>query len=78
MSFTEHDDCFIWRCDKAGCGHEAVFAPNDFWSCVAELKSRRWEFFRDSEGAWAHHCGKCRRSSASILDMPSNKLRGSG
>jgi hypothetical protein len=62
MTFREYDDCFIWRCDK--CRHEAVFPPGDFWSCVAELKARRWEFIRDDEGGdWSHKCWKCRKAS---------------
>jgi hypothetical protein len=76
MSFSEYEDAFVWRCDKPGCGHEAVFAPGDFWGCVAELKSRRWEFFKDSEGDWSHHCGRCRKSSASILDMKPKRASG--
>jgi hypothetical protein len=73
MTFSEHQDCFEWRCDK--CGHSVEFAPGNFWSCVAELKSRRWEFFRDDqEGGWSHHCGRCRRSSASILDMKPKRV----
>jgi hypothetical protein len=60
MSFFEHDDCFIWRCDK--CLNEAVFAPGNFWSCVAELKARRWGFIR-GEGDWDHRCPECRKAS---------------
>jgi hypothetical protein len=56
MSFYEYDDCFIWRCDK--CPHEAVFPPGNFWSCVAELKSRRWTFIRE-DGDWSHRCPSC-------------------
>jgi hypothetical protein len=60
MSFYEYDDAFIWRCDK--CLHEAVFAPGNFWSCVAELKARRWGFIR-GEGDWDHRCPECRKKS---------------
>jgi hypothetical protein len=60
MSFEEHPDCFIWRCNGKGCGKEVIFPPTDFWGCVAELKSRQWSFYRDEEtGDWTHHCGRC-------------------
>jgi hypothetical protein len=69
MTFREYDDCFIWRCDK--CHHEAVFPPGNFWSCVAELKARRWEFIRDDEGGdWSHKCPECRKASeVNVLEM---------
>jgi hypothetical protein len=68
MSFEEHPDCFIWRCDK--CGHEAVFPPNDFWDCVAELKARRWGFSPPQGGDdWSHYCGRCRKPLAEVLKM---------
>jgi hypothetical protein len=73
MGFSEHEDCFVWQCDK--CGHSAVFPLDDFWGAVAELKARRWEFSRDGED-WYHTCQKCRRTAAQILDMPSNKISG--
>jgi hypothetical protein len=65
MSFEEHDDCFIWLCEKS------VFPPGNFWACVAELKSRRWSFTRDDEnGVWTHYCWKCRNAvEAEILNM---------
>jgi hypothetical protein len=69
MSFEEHDDCFLWRCDK--CGHEALFPPKDFWDCVAELKARRWGFTPPHGGDdWEHTCGRCRKSLAEVLKMP--------
>jgi hypothetical protein len=73
MSFEEHSDVFLWRCDQ--CGHEAIFPPNDFWSCVAELKSRRWGFSPPEQGVeggdtWSHYCGRCRskHQRTSIMD----------
>jgi hypothetical protein len=65
--FVEYDDCFIWKCEQ--CGKEAQFAPNDFWSCVAELKSRGWGFERD-EGEWHHSCGYCnhKRRQTNIME----------
>jgi hypothetical protein len=68
MSFYEYDDCFVWRCDH--CSRSAEFPPGNFWSCVAELKSRGWTFSRDDEGSWSHRCRNCQKSAAEILDMP--------
>jgi hypothetical protein len=73
--FSEFDDCFQWKCDK--CGLTAEFAPGDFYRALGELKARGWGIVRDDDG-WAHYCAKHKRSAAQILDMPSNKLRGSG
>ena len=69
MTFREYDDCFLWYCDK--CHHQAVFPPGNFWSCVAELKARRWEFIRDDEARdWSHRCPECRKIvEAEILNM---------
>jgi hypothetical protein len=69
MSFEEHEDCFIWRCEK--CRLEAVFPPGNFWGAVAELKARRWSLSRDDEsGVWTHYCWKCRNAvAAEIMNM---------
>jgi hypothetical protein len=59
MSFEEHNDCFIWRCNGKDCRNEVIFPPTDFWGCVAELKSRQWSFYREDDGDWSHYCGRC-------------------
>jgi hypothetical protein len=72
MSFEEHDDCFIWRCNGKDCQKEVIFAPTDFWGCVGEMKSRGWSFFRDDEdGEWTHYCQRCqyKRRQTSIMDQ---------
>ena len=78
MSFSENEDCFEWSCD--GCGLTAEFkrgGRGSFMCCVDEIKLRGWLISRTRDGDWSHYCAKCRRkSAASILDMPSNKVRG--
>jgi hypothetical protein len=64
MSFYEYEDCFVWSCDR--CGKSAEFPPNDFWSALAELKSRGWRVERGREG-WAHTCPGCRKGEAARL-----------
>ena len=60
MSFEEYSDCFIWRCNGKDCRKEVVFPPDNFRDCVAELKYRRWSFYRDEEtGDWRHYCAYC-------------------
>jgi hypothetical protein len=73
MSFSEHDDCFVWTCDS--CNKRAMFPPGDFWRSLRELQSRGWECCRE-EGGWLHYCAKHKRSAAQILDTPSSRLRG--
>jgi hypothetical protein len=68
MSFEETKAGFFWTCDR--CRLVAEFPPVGFWHAVSELKARNWEFIRDHEGAWSHHCGKCRKTGAEILAMP--------
>ena len=57
MSFEEHSDCFIWRCNK--CGKEIIFKPQDFMGCVAELKARGWSFHLNDDRTWDHTCAYC-------------------
>jgi hypothetical protein len=57
MSFEEHSDCFLWRCNQ--CAKEVIFKPTDFFACVAELKARQWSFYRNDDGDWEHTCGYC-------------------
>jgi hypothetical protein len=59
MSFEEHPDCFIWRCNGKDCGKEIFFKPHDFFGCVAELKARGWTFHRYEDGDWSHTCAYC-------------------
>ena len=67
MSFEEHSDCFIWRCD--GCRLEAVFPPGNFWDALAQLKARGWQITRLDD--WVHRCGQCKKKSEEkILSMP--------
>jgi hypothetical protein len=68
MSFEEHDDCFVWQCNR--CGRKAIFPPNNFWGALPELKSRGWEIDRTYDGGWSHTCGRCRKTGAEILEMP--------
>ena len=67
MSFEEYEDSFVWKCDF--CGRSAEFPPDDFWSALAELKSRGWRISREDDG-WTHRCSRCRKSAAELLDMP--------
>ena len=78
MSFTELDDCFIWRCNGKDCEKEVMFAPNDFFGCVAELRARGWSFHLNEdtghEGGgrnWTHYCQRCRRErqQTSVFDQ---------
>ncbi len=71
MSFEDHEDCFLWRCDQ--CGKLAVFKPHDFHDCVAELRARGWSFSppeRWGEDDWTHTCGYCRHKhkQTNIMD----------
>jgi len=66
MSFEDLEEAFIWSCDE--CGRVVGFKPDDFWACVAELKSRGWGFER-SEGTWLHYCPKHRPRLAQVLKM---------
>jgi hypothetical protein len=82
MSFEEHSDCFLWRCDGKDCEKEVLFKPHDFMGCVAELRSRGWSFHLDEdtgrEGSgrqWSHYCGRCRKSLAEVLRMPLKQQR---
>jgi hypothetical protein len=62
MSFEEHPDCFIWRCNGKDCSKEVLFKPHDFMGCVAELRARGWSFhLNDDEGQrdWTHYCAYC-------------------
>ena len=66
MSFLEHEDCFVWRCDR--CRLEAAFPPSNFWSALSELKARGWQITRLDD--WVHHCAKCKKIvEAEILNM---------
>jgi hypothetical protein len=68
MAFDEYDDCFVWRCDR--CHTKAIFPPGNFWSALAELKSRGWLIEREDEG-WGHTCRRCVKAmSAEIMRMP--------
>lgn len=78
MSFQEFSDCFVWSCDGKDCDLKVVFKPHDFMACVAELKSRGWQFCLDEETGhegwgrdWRHYCQKCerKRRRTSILDQ---------
>jgi predicted RNA-binding Zn-ribbon protein involved in translation (DUF1610 family) len=62
MSFEEHSDAFIWRCDT--CRQEVIFPPSNFWACVDELKGRGWQFTRLDD--WVHRCRKCRKSDTNL------------
>jgi hypothetical protein len=71
MSFDESKDGFVWQCDR--CGLVAEFPPVGFWRALDELKARGWRMTReDGEDGycWTHHCGRCRKTGAEILDMP--------
>jgi len=75
VSFAEHSDCFIWRCDGADCEKEVLFKPHDFMACVAELRARGWSFhLNDDDGQrdWTHYCAYCnhKRRQTNILDRP--------
>jgi hypothetical protein len=66
VSFEEFEDCFVWRCDR--CRQEAVFPPGNFWTALAELKSRGWQITRLDD--WVHRCAKCKKIvEAEIMNM---------
>jgi hypothetical protein len=71
--FAEYPDVIQWQCD--GCGLTLEFPPRSFWSGLDEIKARGWQICRDDDG-WDHRCSKCKRSSASILDMKPKKVSG--
>jgi hypothetical protein len=53
--FAEFADAFQWTCDH--CGLEVTFPPDDFHSCVAQLKQRQWRFTRHEREGWLHQLG---------------------
>ena len=68
MSFSEYEECFIWRCDD--CGLEAEFAPRDFMTCWGELRARGWHAKREQAGDevdWSHKCARCERKAVAEL-----------
>jgi hypothetical protein len=73
MSFDEYDDSFVWKCDF--CGRSAEFPPGDFWSALAELKSRGWLISREEDG-WTHRCSRCRGRSTKITPTAARRSRG--
>jgi hypothetical protein len=84
MSFEEHSDSFIWRCNGKGREKEVIFKPHDFFGCVAELKARGWSFvlsedsgYEGSGRTWAHYCGHCdyKRKQTSIFDRPLREVK---
>jgi len=78
MSFSEYDDCFIWRCNGKDCPKEVMFKPYDFMGCVAELRARGWSFHCDDEDrTWTHYCAYCqhKRRQTNILDRPLREVR---
>jgi hypothetical protein len=71
MSFEETKQGFFWTCNR--CGLVAEFPPLSFWRALDELKARGWEIIRDDDVdgyGWVHHCARCRKSSAELLNMP--------
>jgi hypothetical protein len=82
MSFEEYSDCFIWRCNGKHCGgKEVVFAPTDFWGCVAELKSRGWRFYRDEQtNDWSHYCAFCdhKHKQTDWMEQKIHSVKGGG
>ena len=77
MSFEDWEDCFIWRCDGKDCRKEVIFAPTDFWGCVAEMKSGGWRFYRHDDGDWHHFCQRCqyKHNQTDIMDRHFSKPR---
>ena len=68
--FVEYEECFLWKCNQ--CGKEAIFAPNNFYDRVAELRARGWSFSPPERWGedWDHTCGRCRHNhqQTNIMD----------
>jgi hypothetical protein len=74
MTFTEHEEAFIWECND--CGKIAAFPFSNFYEKKGELKERGWSFRLDEEtgyeGAgrsWSHYCAACARKRRKPVDL---------
>ena len=79
MSFEEHNDCLIWRCNGKDCRKEVIFKPHDFMGCVAELRARGWSFHCDDEDrTWTHYCQRCqyKHRQTDLMDRKFHSVKG--
>ena len=77
MSFREHPDYLLWRCEDcdATAEFERVQRPGYFLACVDEIKARGWLIGRTRDGDWTHRCAECRKGSAEkVLAMTSKRF----